>query len=602
MAPRKGNKVAVPRKKANGYKKPAPIPVGEVINDVNEKKKWQIGPSIGVGGFGEIYSACVHGSPKKATSYPFVIKIEPHENGPLFVEKHFYIRNTNKDDIAKFMKSNNLSSLGMPTYFGNGSHEYNGEKYRYLVLERYGKDLWTIFKECGRSFPPVTVFQLGLQMLDVLEYIHSRNYVHADLKGANILMGLKKGTENQAYLVDFGLATRVNEKEFKPDPKCAHNGTIEYTSRDAHLGVATMRGDLEILAYNMLQWIIGELPWEKSLKEPKTVQSMKESFMKNVRSNIQKHKNVPDALIKFFEYINAMKPKDVPDYTKCRQIFETYLKSHGKNRKSKLEFSTKSTQKKRDIDNVNDSENEVSKENKIVKEKNNEVKKKRSRKPKIQEDSEETDEDTESVDSQVEKRNELTTKRRHNKRDINNINDSENDVSKENQIVKEKNSEVKKKHSRKPKIQEDNKETDLVDSQVEKGNRRSKRKSSEPAVVVKVKKTRLNPKRTPPAKKNHTNIATQTPVDRDIKNLRQVSFDSPISEVMGQNGESSVNSSGDIFDDSFVVEDKKIKKKRKLLSCEETVVKRVVTKRTTERKGRSRKDAPTLLNGQGTPS
>lgn len=60
--------------------------------------------------------------------------------------------------------------------------------------------------------------------------------MHADIKGANILMGLRKGTENQAYLVDFGLATRVNEKEFKPDPKSAHNGTIEYTSRDAHLG------------------------------------------------------------------------------------------------------------------------------------------------------------------------------------------------------------------------------------------------------------------------------------------------------------------------------------------------------------------------------
>lgn len=69
-------KAAAPRKKANGYKMPAPIPLGEVITDTTGKKKWRIGPSIGVGGFGEIYSACDdNGSPKKVGSYPFVIKI-----------------------------------------------------------------------------------------------------------------------------------------------------------------------------------------------------------------------------------------------------------------------------------------------------------------------------------------------------------------------------------------------------------------------------------------------------------------------------------------------------------------------------------------------
>jgi hypothetical protein len=50
------------------------------------------------------------------------------------------------------------------------------------------------------------------------------------------LLGLQKGTENQVYLVDFGLASHYSEKEYKPDPKKAHNGTIEYTSRDAHVG------------------------------------------------------------------------------------------------------------------------------------------------------------------------------------------------------------------------------------------------------------------------------------------------------------------------------------------------------------------------------
>lgn len=220
----------------------------------------------------------------------------------------------------------------------------------------------------------------------------------------------------------------------------------------------------------------------------------------------------------------------MPDYTKCRQIFEAYLKSVGKNRKSKLEFT-------------------------------------------------------------------MTTKEKEN---LNNADDSEDDVSKENESVREEKSEIKNKRSRKAKM-EDNEDKDGDDSTVVKNNRRNKRKSTEPAVVVKLKKTKLNPKGTPPAKKNHINTATQTSIEKDKKNLRQVSFDSPICEVMGQNGKRSVNSSGDIFDDSFVLEDKKIKKKRKLLSSQETVVKRVVTKKTTERKGKSWKDAPTVVNGRSPP-
>lgn len=54
----KGSKAGkkAPRKKAaNGYKLPDPIPAGEVLTDI-AKKQWIIGPSIGVGGFGEIYS------------------------------------------------------------------------------------------------------------------------------------------------------------------------------------------------------------------------------------------------------------------------------------------------------------------------------------------------------------------------------------------------------------------------------------------------------------------------------------------------------------------------------------------------------------------
>lgn len=49
-----------------------------------------------------------------------------------------------------------------------------------------------------------------------------------------------------------------------------------------------MRGDLEILAYNLIQWAGGNLPWEvnKLLGNPSKVQEAKEHFMKNINSDI----------------------------------------------------------------------------------------------------------------------------------------------------------------------------------------------------------------------------------------------------------------------------------------------------------------------------
>lgn len=51
-----------------------------------------------------------------------------------------------------------------------------------------------------------------------------------------------------------------------------------------------MRGDLEVLSYNLVQWCGVELPWEadKILGTPAKVQAAKEEFMKNVDSSLKK--------------------------------------------------------------------------------------------------------------------------------------------------------------------------------------------------------------------------------------------------------------------------------------------------------------------------
>lgn len=62
-------------KKKNGYVMPEKIPLGELLTDLS-KQSWKIGPSIGSGGFGEIYSATkAVGGAKKPENYEYVVKI-----------------------------------------------------------------------------------------------------------------------------------------------------------------------------------------------------------------------------------------------------------------------------------------------------------------------------------------------------------------------------------------------------------------------------------------------------------------------------------------------------------------------------------------------
>ena len=73
----KGGKVAVkkPAKKKNGYEMPKAAKPGTILID-SHKKEWKIGKSIGIGGFGEIYSACENSSKiKNLDDYPYVVKL-----------------------------------------------------------------------------------------------------------------------------------------------------------------------------------------------------------------------------------------------------------------------------------------------------------------------------------------------------------------------------------------------------------------------------------------------------------------------------------------------------------------------------------------------
>lgn len=81
------------RKRPNtaGVYNPVQIREGEILTDIT-KKQWRVGKSVGAGGFGEIYLVSDDISKPVSQDAAYAVKIEPHKNGPLFVEMNFYIR------------------------------------------------------------------------------------------------------------------------------------------------------------------------------------------------------------------------------------------------------------------------------------------------------------------------------------------------------------------------------------------------------------------------------------------------------------------------------------------------------------------------------
>ncbi|KAL9864156.1 serine/threonine-protein kinase VRK2 isoform 3-T3 [Geothlypis trichas] len=228
----------MPPKGPGKGKLPVPLPKDMILKDT-EGKTWRLGNQIGQGGFGLIYLASPQIQVPVEDDAVHVIKVEYLENGPLFSELKFYQRAAKQEHIRKWMNLKKIRCLGIPVFWGSGLAEYKGKSYRFMVMERLGQDLQRIFEDCGSRFKKEIVLQLGARMLDTLEYIHENEYVHGDIKAANLLLGYSN--PHEVYLADYGLCYRYcpngNHKQYQENPRKGHNGTIEFTSIDAHKGV-----------------------------------------------------------------------------------------------------------------------------------------------------------------------------------------------------------------------------------------------------------------------------------------------------------------------------------------------------------------------------
>jgi len=199
-------------------------------------------------------------------------------------------------------------------------------KYNALVLDVLGPSLRDLFKFCGKKFTLKTVLMLADQLVERMEYIHSKNIIHRDIKPSNFVMGLDMSELNQVYAIDFGLSkTYRDPKTHRHIPYASHKsltGTAGFASINAHLGIEqSRRDDLEAIGFVLIYFALGRLPW----------QGVKASSRKEFNHLVMEKKimtpaeilcrSLPPEFATYLNYCRTLTFDEKPEYNALRVLF-----------------------------------------------------------------------------------------------------------------------------------------------------------------------------------------------------------------------------------------------------------------------------------------
>ena len=268
-------------------------------------KKYSLIRNIGGGAFGTVFLG-----ENVWTKEKVAIKIEERNKARTTLEREalilYYLKGPGLPEVKSFGKT---------------------KRYNILVQTLLGRSLFDIFNDYNKKFTLKDNCMIALQILERLEYIHSKNYIHRDIKPHNFLVGSK--SEGLIYMVDFGLAKkyksdRGNHVKFSVSKHIT--GTPRFCSSYAMRGVEqSRRDDLESLCYMLIYFFKGQLPWQglkfdDKLQRFQTICQMK----RNIKVE-HLCEDLPPEIITFCKYIKKLGFTDNPRYEYMKGLFISLL-------------------------------------------------------------------------------------------------------------------------------------------------------------------------------------------------------------------------------------------------------------------------------------
>ena len=264
--------------------------------------KYLIKEQIGCGSFGRVYRL-EHSDSLRS----YALKIDISHKGNVLME-------------ARTL-SEIQGLVGIPKLFNHGIEE----DYSYMIIELLGSNLHKVLKDCNGKFSLSTVIFCIKQILERIESLHKKGYLHRDLKSHQILLSLNK---KLLFLTDFGLSRKyeMNSYHISYQSSCPRIGNATFSSLSNHSGVRqSRRDDLESVAYMSFYLAKGVLPWQCSRKM--TTGSKWQSIFQ-VKSNCKVDDlcvDCPKEFGVFLTYTRSLRFEEKPDYAFCQSLFDLVI-------------------------------------------------------------------------------------------------------------------------------------------------------------------------------------------------------------------------------------------------------------------------------------
>lgn len=275
---------------------------------------YKIGKKIGEGSFGVIFEGA-----NMINQMPVAIKFEPRKTEAPQL----------RDEYRTYKHLTGCHGIPNAYYFGQeGLHNI-------LVIDLLGPSLEDLFDWCGRRFSVKTTVQIAVQMISLVEAVHSHDLIYRDIKPDNFLIGRpSQPDENQIHLVDFGMAKQYRDPRSKQHipyrEKKSLSGTARYMSINTHLGrEQSRRDDLEALGHVFFYFLRGQLPWQ-GLKAPTNKQKYEKIGEKKRATPVTDLGNgFPSQFSQYLDLVRSLNFEETPNYEMYRELLLAALDDIG---------------------------------------------------------------------------------------------------------------------------------------------------------------------------------------------------------------------------------------------------------------------------------